>query len=51
MPPHAFEPEAAFDVNAIPADDAPPQRELPPPEPREEEPVAELLEEEPAKEE
>jgi small subunit ribosomal protein S6 len=51
VPPHAFEPEAAFDVNAIPADDAPQQRELPPMEPREEEvpPVAEL-EEEPAKE-
>ena len=41
VPQHAFEPEAAFDVNAIPADDAPPQRELPPAENREEEPAAE----------
>jgi small subunit ribosomal protein S6 len=51
VPQHAFEPEAAFDVNAIPADDAPVP--LPAPvEPRDEEPAVPVIEdEEPAKEE
>lgn len=40
VPQSAYEPEAAFDVNAIPADDAPPAPE-PAPEPVEPDPVVE----------
>jgi hypothetical protein len=41
VPQTAYEPEAAFDINAIPSDDAPP---APPPEPVAE-PVADLVNE------